>query len=91
MAEHRSPKPGVGGSNPSWPASFAINQRGHTVEKVTGFLGNVKGELSKVTWPTKKDTYASTLVVIVFVFMVAVYLWGVDTILSTLIKTVLSR
>jgi len=61
------------------------------VGKVTGFLGNVKGELSKVTWPTKKDTYASTLVVIVFVFMVAVYLWGVDTILSTLIKTILSR
>jgi len=61
------------------------------VGKVTGFLGNVKGELRKVTWPTRKDTYASTLVVIVFVFMVAVYLWGVDTILSTLIKTILSR
>ncbi|MDY0211970.1 MAG: preprotein translocase subunit SecE [Desulfuromonadaceae bacterium] len=59
--------------------------------KVSGFLGNVKDELRKVTWPTRKDTYASTLVVIVFVFMVAVYLWGVDTILSTLIKTILSR
>jgi len=61
------------------------------VGKVSGFLGNVKDELRKVTWPTRKDTYASTLVVIVFVFMVAVYLWGVDTILSTLIKTILSR
>jgi len=61
------------------------------VGKVSGFLGNVKGELRKVTWPTKKDTYASTLVVIVFVFMVGIYLWGVDTILSTLIKTILSR
>ena len=67
------------------------HQRGHAVGKVSGFLGNVKDELRKVTWPTRKDTYASTLVVIVFVFMVAVYLWGVDTILSTLIKTILSR
>ena len=58
--------------------------------KTTEFLTNVRGELRKVTWPTRKDTYASTLVVIVLVMAVAVFLWMVDTVLSTLIRVLLS-
>jgi preprotein translocase subunit SecE len=58
--------------------------------KTTEFLANVKGELKKVTWPTRKDTYASTLVVIVLVLAVAVFLWAVDSVLSMLIRLILS-
>lgn len=58
--------------------------------KTTEFLTNVKGELSKVTWPTRKDTYASTAVVIVLVLAVAVFLWVVDSALSTLIRSLLN-
>ena len=57
--------------------------------KTTQFLSNVKGELQKVTWPTRKDTYASTMVVIVLVLVVAVFLWVVDSALSTLIRMLL--
>lgn len=57
--------------------------------KTTEFLANVKGELKKVTWPTRKDTYASTLVVIVLVLAVAVFLWAVDSVLSMLIQFVI--
>ncbi|MCD6580442.1 MAG: preprotein translocase subunit SecE [Desulfuromusa sp.] len=60
------------------------------IAKVSGFLSNVKSELVKVTWPTKKDTYSSTLVVIAFVMLVAVFLWAVDSVLSGLIKNLLS-
>lgn len=58
--------------------------------KTTEFLTNVRGELEKVTWPTKKDTYSSTIVVILLVLAVAVFLWVVDTALSGLIRAVLS-
>jgi preprotein translocase subunit SecE len=58
--------------------------------KTTQFLSNVKGELQKVTWPTRKDTYSSTVVVIVLVMVVAVFLWLVDSALSTLIRLLLS-
>jgi len=58
--------------------------------KTTEFLTNVKGELKKVTWPTRKDTYASTLVVIALVVFVSIFLWAVDTALSTLIRVLLS-
>ena len=58
--------------------------------KVTEFLQQVKAELQKVTWPTRKETYGSTVVVIVLVLMVAVFLWIVDTGLSAMIQTLLN-
>jgi len=53
------------------------------------FFTNVKAEIKKVTWPSKKDTYASTMVVIVLVMLCAVFLGGVDMILSRLIRLIL--
>lgn len=58
-------------------------------KKLSEFLSNVRSELKKVTWPSKKDTYASTMVVIVLVLLCAVFLGGVDIILSRLIRLVL--
>jgi preprotein translocase subunit SecE len=59
------------------------------MNKAGEFLGQVKAELQKVTWPTRKETYGTTLVVIVLVLLVCVYLWVIDTALSTLIRTLL--
>ncbi|MCD6187969.1 MAG: preprotein translocase subunit SecE [Desulfuromusa sp.] len=59
------------------------------IGKLNEFLANVKAELKKVTWPSKKDTYASTTVVIVLVIICAIFLGGVDMILSRLIRLVL--
>ena len=57
--------------------------------KTTEFLANVRSELRKVTWPTRKETYGSTVVVIALVLAVAVFLWVVDSALSTLIRFLL--
>ncbi len=57
--------------------------------KLSEFLTNVKAEIKKVTWPSKKDTYASTTVVIALVLLCAVFLGGVDMILSRLIRLIL--
>ncbi len=59
------------------------------MNKAGEFLGQVKAELQKVTWPTRKETYGTTLVVIVLVLLVCIYLWVIDTALSTLIRTLL--
>ncbi len=50
------------------------------------FFREVRVELKKVTWPTRKETIASTSVVLVTVFLVAFYLGIVDLGLSRLIK-----
>ena len=59
------------------------------IGKTNEFLAHVKAELKKVTWPTRKDTYASSLVVIILVLVSAVYLGGVDLILSRLVRMIL--
>jgi preprotein translocase subunit SecE len=61
------------------------------LDKATTFLTNVKGELKKVTWPTRKETYGSTVVVIVLVLIVAIFLWLVDTGLSSAVRALLNR
>lgn len=50
------------------------------------FLREVRVELTKVTWPSKKQTIGSTAVVIVFVFIVAFFLGLVDIGLSNFIR-----
>ena len=47
------------------------------------FYGDVKTELKKVTWPSKKEVYGTTLVVIVTVFFFGLYLWVVDIVLRS--------
>jgi preprotein translocase subunit SecE len=52
------------------------------------FLREVKIELKKVTWPTRKQTMGSTLVVIVLVMIISVFLGIVDMGLSALVRVV---
>jgi preprotein translocase subunit SecE len=57
--------------------------------KTTQFLREVKIELKKVTWPSRKETLASTAVVIILVFIISSFLGLVDMGLSSLIRLVL--
>ena len=38
--------------------------------------------MGRVTWPSRKEVYATTIVVILFSVVLGVYLWGVDLILD---------
>jgi preprotein translocase subunit SecE len=60
-------------------------------EAAKQFLREVKTELKKVTWPSRKDTLSGTLVVLVAVFIIAIFLGIVDSALSNLIKALLKR
>src|SRR4030042_16586 len=55
-------------------------------EAVRQFLREVKTELKKVTWPSRKDTLSGTLVVLVAVFIIAIFLGIVDAGLSNLVE-----
>ena len=54
------------------------------------FFREVKVELKKVTWPTKKQTTGTTIVVIIFVFIVSAFLGLFDLGLSKLVQVVLT-
>lgn len=60
-----------------------------TIQKISQFLKDAKMELKKVTWPTPKQTLASTAVVIVLVFIVSLILGIIDFALAKAIKLIL--
>jgi preprotein translocase subunit SecE len=45
------------------------------------FLSEVRNELKRVTWPTQKEVYATTVVVVLMSVAVGLYLFAVDQIL----------
>ncbi|GAB6271117.1 MAG: preprotein translocase subunit SecE [Smithellaceae bacterium] len=59
------------------------------MDKAVQFLTQAKAELKKVTWPTRKQTLASTGVVMVIVAVMALYLGIIDLILAKLVKIIL--
>lgn len=60
------------------------------IQKWIRFFREVRVELKKVTWPNRKQTAASTVVVIVLVFIIAAFLGLVDFSLSKLVQVVLA-
>jgi preprotein translocase subunit SecE len=54
------------------------------------YFGELKLEMRRVTWPTRKQVESTTAVVIFSVFAFAGYFWIVDGILSKGIRDVLN-
>ena len=53
------------------------------------FVQQVRREVAKVTWPTRKETMVSTVMVFVFVFIAATFFFLVDQLLAVLVRLVL--
>lgn len=59
------------------------------IDKGLQFLREVKVELKKVVWPSRKQTIGSTVVVLILVMIISIFLGMVDIGLSSLIRVVL--
>jgi preprotein translocase subunit SecE len=59
------------------------------IDSIREFLSDVRGELKKVSFPTRAETIGSTTVVIVFCIIMSFYLSFVDSILVWLVGKVL--
>ena len=66
-----------------------IKHKDNIFGKAAQFLREVKVELKKVTWPSRKQTIGSTVVVIALVIIISIFLGAVDLGLSSLIRIVL--
>ena len=73
---------GVGGAL-GWPRRKVAEGR--------AFLQEVRGELKKVTWPSRKEVYSTTLVVIATSVFFGFYLWGLDIVLSRALELAFKR
>lgn len=57
--------------------------------KGEAFWTLVKGsrtEIRKVVWPTRQETVQTTMIVVAFVLLVAMILWGLDSLLGWLVS-----
>lgn len=59
------------------------------VQKIKNYLLEVIGEVKKVVWPTKKETWGATIVVIIAVLISGLVLGVFDWLSSALIKLIL--
>jgi preprotein translocase subunit SecE len=55
------------------------------------FLVEVRSELGRVTWPTRREVYATTIVVILTSLVFGIYLFAVDLGLSFTVDWIFSR
>ncbi len=80
------------------PTNVVTENIGEARENVTGwwnrsrtFLVEVRNELKRVTWPTRKEVYAATIVVIVFSAVLGLFLWLVDRTLAEAVTQLFRR
>jgi preprotein translocase subunit SecE len=73
----------------SWTARLpAVTQWWGTISR---FVAEAWQELKKVTWPGRKETVGTTMVVLFLVFVIASFLGLVDMGLSALVKKVMRQ
>lgn len=58
---------------------------------VSRYLRETRGELRKVTWPTREESWRLTLIVLGVSIVMSIFLWVFDTIFSNSIQFVLEQ
>ncbi|HYH70424.1 MAG TPA: preprotein translocase subunit SecE [Methyloceanibacter sp.] len=53
------------------------------------FLQQVRTEVAKVTWPTRRETVITTIMVVILSIMAAIFFLAADWVLSTIVTLVL--
>ena len=79
-------------------ANAVADNIGEARENVTGwwnrsrtFLVEVRNELKRVTWPSQKEVYATTIMVIIVSAFFGIFLWLVDIALQNAVVWVFHR
>jgi preprotein translocase subunit SecE len=64
---------------------------GGRFERARLFLSEVRNELKRVTWPSQKEVYATTVVVIATSVFFGLYLFALDSVLLALFQWILRK
>lgn len=60
-------------------------------QRIVSFIGQVKQEVRKVTWPTRSEMYGGTIVIVFVIIILCVALGGADALASRVMEIVMSR
>jgi len=59
---------------------------GGRVERARVFLSEVRNELKRVTWPSRREVYATTVVVILTSIFFGLYLYALDLGMNAIVQ-----
>ena len=59
------------------------------ITRALEFLAEVKAEVKKVTWPSRREALGGTAVVLVVVLLMATFLGIIDAILSKIVQSII--
>jgi len=64
---------------------------GGRVERARVFLSEVRNELKRVTWPSQKEVYSTTVVVIIVSIFFGLYLFALDFGIDSLVIWIMRK
>jgi preprotein translocase subunit SecE len=64
---------------------------GGRIERARVFLSEVRNELKRVTWPSQKEVYATTVVVILVSIFFGLYLFALDFGIDSLVIWIMRK
>jgi preprotein translocase SecE subunit len=80
----------LAGKPKSQSGADPVQRKKSTFARARGFVGEVRGELAKVDFPNRQQTWQSTSVVISACVLVGLYLYGLDQIFARLVSDLLN-
>ena len=83
MANGETPNPVLGVQVPP-----PLINKMKILDKITGFINEVKVELGKVSWSTKQELIGSTTVVITLTALMTLFIFIVDFALSKILSII---
>ncbi|MBF0179501.1 MAG: preprotein translocase subunit SecE [Magnetococcales bacterium] len=60
------------------------------IAQLRTYITEVRAEVGKVVWPTRKDTMNTTIIVLGMVILVSLFMWVVDSILALIVQLIVS-
>ena len=54
------------------------------------YIRQVRAEAGKVVWPTRKETVTTAIMVMILTTLLAVFFFGIDSLLNTIVQFLLS-
>lgn len=58
------------------------------IDRVVNYLKGVRGEVARVTWPTRNEVISLTVLILLMTIVLTLYIWGIDGILAFLLKLI---
>ena len=73
----------------SGSGSFLVAVKTEKGNTAWNLIKEARSEIRRVVWPTNNETTQTTLVVLVMVFIFSLILWGLDSLLSWLVSSLI--